>query len=541
MADYRVCAATATLLESQHFTNQHVLIEASWLTASLRGVLGIFRKQIFQMAHCLVKLFDMFRPTDSRRIVIPVDPSKVDSKLCGSTLAKRNPFKIEQLFENDNRCKVGEGIHRKPSKIPVLIRVKRPDIVHASKPIANATKSPKPRYLSPKQALKQYKNKLSAFEQQEINSFSEIYFVGPLAQKRQGVNGAPYNGGYDDNHGGYIMVQHDHLAYRYEILKVIGKGSFGQVAKVYDHKFQKYVALKVARYVNAKQVLEEIRILEHLKKQDTNGSMNVIHMLENFTFRNHICITFELLSMDLYELMKKNKFHGFSMHLVRTFAHSILQCLEALHRNKIIHCDLKPENILLKQEGLYEIKVIDFGCSCFEHKTVYTYIQTRNFRAPEVILGSHYGMPIDMWSFGCILAELLTGIPLFAGEDEGDQIARMIELLGIPSPKLIQSSKRAGQFLTSDGYPQYCTITKLLNGRTIVNGSMSRGGKMRGAPGSKHWITALKGCKNKLFIDFLKNCLKWDPDARMTPSQALRHEWIAGQQPKHPVTEKFTF
>lgn len=132
-----------------------------------------------------------------------------------------------------------------------------------------------------------------------------------------------------------------------------------QVVKAYDHKCQTHVALKMVRNEKRfhRQAAEEIRILEHLRKQDKDGSMNVIHMLENFTFRSHICMTFELLSMNLYELIKKNKFQGFSLPLVRKFAYSILQCLEALQRNRIIHCDLKPENILLKQQGRSGIKV----------------------------------------------------------------------------------------------------------------------------------------------------------------------------------------
>lgn len=132
-----------------------------------------------------------------------------------------------------------------------------------------------------------------------------------------------------------------------------------KVVKAFDHKSQTHVALKMVRNEKRfhRQAAEEIRILEHLRKQDKDLSMNVIHMLENFTFRNHICMTFELLSMNLYELIKKNKFQGFSLPLVRKFAHSILQCLDSLHKNRIIHCDLKPENILLKQQGRSGIKV----------------------------------------------------------------------------------------------------------------------------------------------------------------------------------------
>ncbi|XP_073443361.1 dual specificity tyrosine-phosphorylation-regulated kinase 3 [Dendrobates tinctorius] len=448
--------------------------------------------------------------------------------------------KVQQLFEDSGNRRVSAAVPGTDNALPVLSKEKSSDSSGTSKSSDSSTKSSKATHLSPDQALKQYKHQLTSFELQEIGNFTEIVFIGPNAKKRQGVVGGPNNGGYDDDQGGYTLVPHDQIAYRYEVLKIIGKGSFGQVAKVYDHKLHQHLALKIVRNEKRfhRQAAEEIRILEHLKKQDKTGSMNVIHMLESFTFRNHICMTFELLSMNLYELIKRNKFQGFSLQLVRKFAHSILQCLEALHRNKIIHCDLKPENILLKQQGRSGIKVIDFGSSCFEHQRVYTYIQSRFYRAPEVILGSRYGMPIDMWSFGCILVELLTGYPLFPGEDEGDQLACMIELLGAPPPKLLEQAKRAKNFVNSKGYPRYCTVTTLPNGSVVLNGSRSRRGKMRGAPGSKDWVAALKGCEDTLFIDFLKGCLNWDPTARITPSQALRHQWICKRMPKPPVTDK---
>ncbi|XP_070758951.1 dual specificity tyrosine-phosphorylation-regulated kinase 3 isoform X1 [Enoplosus armatus] len=395
--------------------------------------------------------------------------------------------------------------------------------------------------LTPDQALRLYRSQLTTLEQTEIHSYPDIYFVGPNAKKRPAVAGGNNNCGYDDEQGGYINVPHDHLAYRYEFLKIIGKGSFGQVAKVYDHKLQQHLALKMVRNEKRfhRQAQEEIRILEHLRKQDRNGTMNVVHMLENFTFRNHICMTFELLSMNLYELIKRNKFQGFSLPLVRKFAHSILQCLEALSRHRIIHCDLKPENILLKQQGRSGIKVIDFGSSCFEHQRVYTYIQSRFYRAPEVILGSRYGLAIDMWSFGCILAELLTGYPLFPGEDEGDQLACVMELLGMPPQKILEQAKRAKNFINSKGHPRYCGANTLPTGATVLTGSRSRRGKMRGPPGSKEWSAALKGCEDPTFTDFIKKCLDWDPSSRLTPSQALRHPWLYRRLPKPlPGTDK---
>ncbi|XP_050530674.1 dual specificity tyrosine-phosphorylation-regulated kinase 2-like [Daktulosphaira vitifoliae] len=420
-----------------------------------------------------------------------------------------------------------------------IIHTKQEETVNGqSTKKANPNSKPKKKGFTPDYICSKYSSSLSKFEKMEIFSFPEVYFFGIEAEKKTGpVNGT--HSFYDNEQGGYIFVAHDHVGYRYELLKVIGKGSFGQVVKAYDHKLNEYVALKIVRNEKRfyRQAQEEIRILEHLRKQDVNNLMNIIHMFDSFTFRKHMCITFELLSINLYELIKKNKYQGFSLQLVRKFSHSLLVCLDALYRNKIIHCDMKPENVLLKQHGRSGIKVIDFGSSCFENQRVYTYIQSRFYRAPEVILGAKYGLPIDMWSLGCILVELLTGFPLFPGEDETDQLACIIELLGMPPKKLLDASKRANYFISSRGYPRYCTQTTLPDGTTVLKGSISRKGKPRGPPDSKDLSKALKGCDDPLFIDFISQCLEWDPDRRITPAMALRHSWLRRRLPRPPATE----
>ncbi|XP_014679147.1 PREDICTED: dual specificity tyrosine-phosphorylation-regulated kinase 2-like [Priapulus caudatus] len=470
-----------------------------------------------------------------------------DSK---QTLAKINHasghgagVQVQQLYEASTEHKMKQNGETFNSGTPTqLLPTVRPSSSAGSTGSGGHSGSVKLKSqpLTPEQSMKLYMHKLSAYEHHEIFSYQEIHFLGPNAKKRQGVVAGPQNSGYDDENGSYIHVPHDHVAYRYEVLKVIGKGSFGQVVKAYDHKTHQNVALKMVRNEKRfhRQAAEEIRILEHLRKQDVkDNSMNIIHMYDHFVFRNHQCITFELLSINLYELIKKNKFQGFSLQLVRKFAHSLLQCLDALYKNKIIHCDLKPENVLLKQQGRSGIKVIDFGSSCYEHQRVYTYIQSRFYRAPEVILGARYGMPIDMWSLGCILAELLTGYPLLPGEDEADQLACTIELLGMPPQKLLEQSKRAKNFISSKGYPRYCTVTNLPDGTVVLNGGRSRRGKPRGPPGSRDLVQALKGCDDALFLDFLRRCLEWDPATRMYPPGALRHPWLRRRLPKPPSTE----
>lgn len=178
--------------------------------------------------------------------------------------------------------------------------------------------------------------------------------------------------------------------------------------------------------------------------------------------------------------------------------------------------------------------MIDFGSSCYEQNRVYTYIQSRFYRAPEVILGAKYGMPIDMWSLGCILVELLTGFPLLPGEDEADQLACIMELLGMPPQHLLDQSKRAKNFINSKGIPRYCTCSTLPDGTLVLCGGLSRRGKTRGPPGSKDLKRALKGYDDPLFLDFIQRCLEWDPDLRMTPGAALRHAWLRRRLPRPP-------
>ncbi|XP_062386133.1 dual specificity tyrosine-phosphorylation-regulated kinase 4-like [Sardina pilchardus] len=368
--------------------------------------------------------------------------------------------------------------------------------------------------LTPKEALKMFRDNLTEFEREEITNFPEIYYLGLDAQKIKAVEGTAQNNGFDDENGTYIKVLHDHLYYRYEVLEVIGKGSFGQVLKCMDHKNKELVALKILRNKRRfkHQTLVEVKILDLLGKKDQNNCFNIIHMKEHFMFRDHLCITFELQGDNLYETIKKNRYQGFSQAKVRRLTHSILQCLQVLHNERIIHCDLKPENIVTQNDS-ENIKVIDFGSSCFDHERVYSYIQSRFYRSPEIILGCGYGLEIDMWSLGCIVAELYTGVPLFPGENERDQLALIMEVLGVPPEEVLQTAPRRKRFFELYGKPRPYTSSK---------------GKTR-KTGSKDLASVLK-TSDPLFLDFIKGCLAWDPRQRMTPDEALQHGWFKEAQ-----------
>ncbi|CAA7267975.1 unnamed protein product [Cyclocybe aegerita] len=364
---------------------------------------------------------------------------------------------------------------------------------------------------------------LSEFERKEILDYPSVYCVGANSKKKLAVLDNPTNNyGYDDERGDYLVVNHDHLAYRYEVIDSLGKGSFGQVLHCRDYGSGESVAIKIIR--NKKrfhhQALVEIKILDSLRKWDADEKHHVIKMTEHFYFRNHLCIAMELLSINLYELIKANGFVGFTTALIRRFTSQMLMSLSLMRHHRIVHCDLKPENVLLRHPAKSAIKVIDFGSSCFEHEKIYTYIQSRFYRSPEVILGMNYHMAIDMWSLGCILAELYTGFPIFPGENEQEQLSCIMEVLGVPDKEFINRSSRRKLFFDSNGAP-----------RTVIN---SKGRRRR--PGTKTLAQVLR-CNDEEFVDFIAKCLVWDPERRIKPQAAMRHPFVtAGRKVKVPAT-----
>ncbi|GAB7365606.1 hypothetical protein MBLNU230_g6675t1 [Neophaeotheca triangularis] len=388
--------------------------------------------------------------------------------------------------------------------------------------------------LSPDQALADRHSHLNIFERGEITEYAEtgVYFTGTKNSRKiigslnpdsgktsssAGGDTKEGNHGYDDERGDYNIVIGDHLAYRYEVIDVLGKGSFGQVVRCVDHKEGGIVAVKIIRNKKRfhQQALVEVGILGRLGGWDPHGHHATLSIIRSFYFRSHLCIVTPCLSINLYELIRAHNFTGFSVPLIRRFTRQLLSCLALLQTKRIIHCDLKPENILLCSARTADVRVIDFGSSCREEEKVYTYIQSRFYRSPEVILGSSYGLGIDVWSLGCILAELWTGYPLFPGENEQEQLACIMEIFGPPDRHLVDRCTRKKLFFDSVGKPRVTVSSK---GR-------------RRRPSSKTLSQALK-CDDEAFVDFIARCLRWDPDRRLKASEAINHPFVTGQ-PMH--------
>lgn len=175
-------------------------------------------------------------------------------------------------------------------------------------------------------------------EKREIFEYKTIYFFPIEERKKQKLNGANVsspgaqsemgafneatNNGFDSECNEYISRINEHICYRWEVTKKLGKGSFGVVLKCFDHKEREYVALKILKNKKRlyKQGLVEARLIKHLNDKDPEDKKNIIRRWDQFVFRKHLMITFEMLSVNLYEFIKMNHFQGFSLNLIKRFA-----------------------------------------------------------------------------------------------------------------------------------------------------------------------------------------------------------------------------
>jgi len=281
-------------------------------------------------------------------------------------------------------------------------------------------------------------------------------------------------------------------------------------------------------------------LLTHLKDRDRDDKNNIVRLLAHFMHKNHQCLVFEMLSLNLYELLKNTQFRGVSLKLIRKFSKQILEALKFLAREDVdvIHCDLKPENILLRHPNKSGVKVIDFGSSCRSTKRTFFYIQSRFYRSPEVMLGLPYGVPIDMWSLGCILVEMLTGDPLFSGSDQFDQMQKIVKVLGmLPDSMLEQSSdKQKLQFFERKHNSRRWCLKTREGCETVMpstNPIQSLGEVIDGDSSGQNPTL------NTMFVDLIHRMLTYRPEERITPEEAMQHPFIvATQERAPPATEQ---
>lgn len=252
---------------------------------------------------------------------------------------------------------------------------------------------------------------------------------------------------------------------------------------------------------------------------------HVLKFYDSFYHKEHLFIVTELLYDNLYEFAKCNRELSierkeapyFTLGHLQKIAFQVLTALDYVHDLRLIHCDLKPENILMKSFSMCEVKVIDFGSSCYVNDRLSSYVQSRSYRAPEVLLCLPYDQKIDVWSLGCILAELFTGYVLFQNDSVPSLLARIVGIIGdIPR-----------HMMTGARFTENDQLYDVVGGPPCPE----KGRKLRLLIPKKTSLEQRLAVDDAQFLDFLHQTLHIDPVRRMSASEALRHRWLTVKYP----------
>ena len=294
------------------------------------------------------------------------------------------------------------------------------------------------------------------------------------------------------------------MKHKYQVIEVIGEGAYGIVYKCKDRETDEIVAIKKFKEeyekLPKKEIKREIFALQTLKHE------NIVKFNEAFLKKDHIYLVFGYCEKNLLQLIEENP-KGLNPELIRSFVYQMCKAIAYLHKKNIIHRDIKPENLLIKDNN--RIQLCDFG---FARKMKYNekekkyekmteYITTRWYRAPELLLGQGiYGPEIDFWAIGCLMGEMADGNPMFAGEDEINQLECIIKLIGNLPEELVKSYNDNPDF----------NINKLLH----VDKPETL---------EKRYEKVL----NPEAIDFMKGLLELSPKKRFKDENIFNHNYFA--------------
>uniref|UniRef100_A0A4W4EQI3 mitogen-activated protein kinase n=1 Tax=Electrophorus electricus TaxID=8005 RepID=A0A4W4EQI3_ELEEL len=269
---------------------------------------------------------------------------------------------------------------------------------------------------------------------------------------------------------------------RYQNLSPVGSGAYGSVCSAYDVKSGLKIAVKklsrpFQSIIHAKRTYRELRLLKHMKHENVIGLLDVFTPATSLEEFNDVYLVTHLMGADLNNIVKCQKLTD---DHVQFLIYQILRGLKYIHSADIIHRDLKPSNLAVNEDC--ELKILDFGLARHTDDEMTGYVATRWYRAPEIMLNwMHYNMTVDIWSVGCIMAELLTGRTLFPGTDR----------------ILFPHVSHARNYINSLPYMPKRSFADVFIGA------------------------------NPLAVDLLEKMLVLDTDKRITASEALAHPYFS--------------
>ncbi|CAD7704386.1 unnamed protein product [Ostreobium quekettii] len=311
---------------------------------------------------------------------------------------------------------------------------------------------------------------------------------------------------------------------KYVPIKAVGKGAYGLVCSARNRETRERVAIKkisgaFSNDVDAKRTMREINLLRHIEHENVIAIHDI--MLPSPTRPlEDVYVVQECMDTDLHQIIRSSQ--PLSEEHLQYFIWQLLKGLKYLHSANIIHRDLKPSNLLLNSNC--ELKICDFGLARAmgagtKREDMTLYVVTRWFRAPELLLSCHYTAAIDMWSVGCILAELIRRKTLFPGKTPLNQLENIVRTLGRPTEEELH-------FLEDEKLQLFIRNIKI--------------------PEDRKTLKELCPKASPKSMDFLEKLLKFNPDERMTAMEALNHEWLEvhhdeAAEPSCPNVFKFDY
>jgi len=281
-------------------------------------------------------------------------------------------------------------------------------------------------------------------------------------------------------------------------MEKIGEGTYGVVYKAKDRVTGEIIALKRIRLEAEDEgipstAIREISLLKELQHPNIVRLYDVVHTERKLT------LVFEFLDQDLKKYLDVCD-SGLGLPILKSFLYQLLTGVAYCHHHRVLHRDLKPPNLLINREG--QLKLADFGLARAFGIPVRSYtheVVTLWYRAPDVLMGSRkYSTPVDVWSVGCIFAEMANGRPLVAGTSETDQLDRIFRLLGTPTPQ---------DFPGIVELPEYSP--------DLTRYPPPRGG-----------LASLVPTLDQTGVDLLNKMLQYDPARRITAQDALDHPFF---------------
>ena len=280
----------------------------------------------------------------------------------------------------------------------------------------------------------------------------------------------------------------------------LGEGTYGVVYRAKDQKGQEIYALKKIRLQAEEEGIPSTAIREISLLKELNH-INIVKLYEVLHSPKKLTLVFEYVEQDLKKILDTAKGKGLDIKFTKNLLFQLLRGVDHIHKYKVLHRDLKPQNLLINKDNI--LKIADFGLARGYGIPVKNYtheVVTLWYRPPDVLLGNKtYGTTVDMWSIGCIFAEMASGKPLFTGNSEVDQLKKIFEIMGTPTDNYASSLKELPEWGVGDNNFEE---KKPQNFKELIPNLDNEG------------------------IDLLQKFLQLEPDKRISCEEALKHPFF---------------